>query len=72
MQQTPSFNLPANPVNYTTVLASAPNEVYLSTTQSPDCLSNLIKNNTIIELSITPKAEGSTVDEKDISATILR
>jgi len=56
--------LPATTVvNYTTVLTSAPNEIYVPPTQDPESLSNLIKNNVMIEFSISsdsPKDKNST------------
>lgn len=48
--------LPATTVvNYTTVLTSVPNEIYVPTTQKSDSLSNLIKNNITINFTFSPK-----------------
>ena len=58
-------------VNYTTVLTSAPNEIYVSTTQSPDCLSNLIKNNVTIEFSIVPDIN-ELIDAREKNSTSVR
>lgn len=44
-------------VNYTNAATSAPNEVYLSTTETPDSLAFLIKNNVLISYSIIAEPE---------------
>jgi hypothetical protein len=47
----------ANMVNYTNVLTSIPNEVYVSSTETPDSLAFLIKNKIIIDFSLLPIAD---------------
>ncbi len=47
-------------VNYTSILTSAPNEIYVSKTESPESLASLIKNTITIELSLT------SIEEKEI------
>ncbi len=49
-----NFNL----VNYTNVLPSCPNEIYVATTEDPNSLAFLIKNNIIVEFSFA-----NTIDE---------
>lgn len=60
-----SSQLITNPtmVNYTNVLTSAPNEIYISTTGSPDSLASLMKDTIIIEFSLKPIEENK--DRKD-------
>ena len=68
------INMPNFPstgvVNYTTVLTSAPNEIYVSQTQAPDSLANLIKDNIIIEFSISPKSEESTGNKEKTTTSV--
>jgi len=47
-------------VNYTSVLTSAPDEIYISKTESPESLASLMKNTITIEFSLTP------IEEKEI------
>ncbi|MBB1285245.1 hypothetical protein HRH25_12745 [Flavisolibacter sp. BT320] len=54
-------------VNYTNAATSAPNEVYLSTTETPDSLAFLIKNNVLISYSIIaePEAKEEPLSERE-------
>ncbi len=54
-------------VNYTSVLTSAPNEIYIPKTESPESLASLMKDTITIEFFLTPiedkeikKGEGQT------------
>jgi hypothetical protein len=60
----------ANMVNYTNVLTSIPNEVYVPTTQTPDSLASLIKNNILIEFSLTPKLEECDLKQSEKSTSL--
>ena len=44
-------------VNYTNASTSAPNEVFVSSTETPDSLAFLIKNNVIVSYSIIAEPE---------------
>lgn len=44
----------ASMVNYTNVLTSVPDEMYVTKTETPDSLASLIKNNITIQFSIYP------------------
>jgi hypothetical protein len=48
-------------VNYTSVTTSAPNEVYQSSTETPDSLAFLIKNNMVFSYSIISEPEQKQV-----------
>lgn len=55
-------------VNYTNVLTSAPDEIYVSKTESPESLASLMKNTITIQFSLTPY-EDKKVEEKEKSTT---
>lgn len=55
-------------VNYTTVLTSAPDEIYVSKTESPDSLASLMKNTITIQFSLTPHEE-KKIDKKENKTT---
>lgn len=57
-----------NMVNYTTVLTSAPDEIYVSKTESPDSLASLMKNTITIQFSLTPHEE-KKIDKKENKTT---
>ena len=44
-------------VNYTNAATSAPNEVFVSSTETPDSLAFLIKNNVLVSYSIIAETE---------------
>lgn len=44
-------------VNYTTATTAAQNEEYISSTDSPDSLSFLTKNTTVISFSLIPSTD---------------
>ncbi len=62
--------LQSNPtmVNYTNVLTSAPDEIYVSKTESPDSLASLMKNTITIQFSLTPYEE-KKIDKKEDKTT---
>jgi hypothetical protein len=47
----------ASVVNYTNILTSVPNEVYVIKTDTPDSLASLMKNNITIQLSLSPETQ---------------
>lgn len=58
-------------VNYTSVLTSASNEIYISKTESPESLASLMKNTITIEFSLSPIEEKEVKKGEGHSATAL-
>ena len=58
-----------NMVNYTNVLTSIPNEVYVSSTDTPESLAFLIKNKFIVDLSFLPIAEENNSPKSEKMST---
>lgn len=62
---------PVTMVNYTNVLTSVPNEIYVTKTESPDSLASLIKDNIIIEFSLIPLQEESPMNLEEKSTSVI-
>lgn len=50
---TPIISSPAM-VNFSSVLTSVPNEIYVAKTDTPDSLASLMKNNVTIQFTLSP------------------
>jgi|GEM_PF-6978166 len=55
-------------VNYTSVLTSVPDEIYVSKTESPESLASLMKNTITIQFSLNPYEE-KKIDKKEVKTT---
>lgn len=63
-----------NMVNYTNVLTSAANEIYISSTEAPDSRSYLMRNSITIDFSFAPIKDinHSIPSEQSTSATTAK
>lgn len=68
MSTTASFQNSPTLVNYTNILTSAQDEVYVSKTESPESLACLMKNTITIQFSLSP-SENKKFDKKEIKTT---